>query len=52
MKRRVAHNTMNREKVKVNQTDVEKILYDFTNLNDNDVNSVDSGVNYDQTEQC
>ena len=47
LKRRGAHNTMNREKVKVNQTQVDKILYAFVNLNDDDVNSVDSG--YDQT---
>ena len=44
---RVAHNTKNRENVKVNQTQVEKILYAFVNLNDDSVNCVDSG--YDQT---
>ena len=49
LKRRVSHNTINREKVKLHQTQVEKIIYDFINLND-DVNSVDSGVNnYDQS---
>ena len=50
LKRRVAHNTMNREKVKLHQTKVEKILCEFINLNDDDVNSVDSGANnYDQS---
>ena len=43
LKRRGMHNTMNHEKVKVNQTQVEKILYIFVNLNDDNVNSVDSG---------
>ena len=50
LKRRVAHNTINREKVKLHQTQIEKILHDFINLNDDDVNSVVSGANnYDQS---
>ena len=49
LKRRVTHKTINREKVKVNQMRVEKILYAFINLNDDLSSSFDRGANYDQS---